>query len=292
VILLQVVLTASSDATIRIFSSSTGVNPRTLIGHKRAVTSTAILGVGRNVLSGSKDGSIKLWDVSAGKCVSTMYNKGFVGFEKICQGKSAEKIRELAKRVETGDNDEDYAPRTLEGEIPTDTADKIVFAGLSSGSGLLSAFDLASKKPIFPSFSHIPTSTSVTTNRQGGAIYALAYQPDDHLLASGSAKGIVVVRDTRMISNEKNQALHVFSRSEASINDLTFLKTQRGPELVVAPASGMPYRASLPMSDSYGDVRIVEEFAGWEAVAINSIAVGNGEGNIWVGGSDAGLRRY
>lgn len=44
-----------------------GINPRTLKGHTRAVTALAILGVGKTVLSGSLDGTIRIWEVGTAK---------------------------------------------------------------------------------------------------------------------------------------------------------------------------------------------------------------------------------
>ena len=295
---LQVVLTASSDATIRIFSATTGINPRTLIGHKRAVTSTVILGVGRNILSGSKDGSIKLWDVGAGKCVSTMHTKGFSGVETIAVGEGASALRESIRRqsgLGDGNNssflsEEDFVPRTLAGELQEDTADKLVFTGLSSSNGLLTVFDLASKKTVIETFPHIPPSASVPEDRRGGAIHAIAYDPESHLLASASAKGVVVVRDlSTMSADGESKSMRIFSRNQAIVNDLAFVKTMSGVDLIVTPASGLPFRVSMLESDS---VKVVEEYAGWEAVPVNSVAVGAGEGNIWVAGGEGGIRQY
>lgn len=41
--------------------------PRKLKGHSRSVTDTAILERGKNVVSCAKDGTVRLWDVGAGK---------------------------------------------------------------------------------------------------------------------------------------------------------------------------------------------------------------------------------
>ena len=297
---LQVVLTASSDATIRVFSSTSGINPRTLTGHKRAVTTTAILGVGRNILSGSKDGSIKLWDVGAGKCISTVYNKSFLGVETIAIGPGARALRESIRKRESGPESDtagilpaeaDFEPRTLAGELAEDTADKLVIAGLSSGNGLLAIFDLASKKPIIETFPHVPKTAAVPGDRQSGMIHAVAYDPETRLLASASAKGIIVVRDIGTMSGSGDCVnTWVFSRNQAIVNDLAFIKTSSGVDLVVTPASGLPFRADLSAQD--GSVQVIEEYAGWDAVPVNSVVVGTGEGNIWMAGGEGGLRQY
>lgn len=64
----QVVLTASLDTTIRLWSFDRGTNPQTLTGHARAVTSVDFLlpTQGREIISTSLDGTLRHWDVSTG----------------------------------------------------------------------------------------------------------------------------------------------------------------------------------------------------------------------------------
>ncbi|KAJ1997905.1 hypothetical protein GGI04_005227, partial [Coemansia thaxteri] len=47
----QVVLSGASDMRLRVWSASDGTNPTTLTGHTSAITDTAIVGVGKNILS-------------------------------------------------------------------------------------------------------------------------------------------------------------------------------------------------------------------------------------------------
>lgn len=78
----QVLLTTSSDLTIRLYSLE-GVNPRTFEGHKRAVTATQILSRGKRFLSASLDGTVRLWDVAAEKCLKTIAVKRMSGVESL-----------------------------------------------------------------------------------------------------------------------------------------------------------------------------------------------------------------
>jgi proteasomal ATPase-associated factor 1 len=290
----SVVLTAAMDATIRIFSAENGINPRTLKGHKRAVTSLDILGVGKNVVSGSKDGSIKLWDVSKGVCLTSIYTEGFAGVEKIKTGKSAKIVRDRLSA--SGSIDGAFEPKHTDGEIQSDTGDTLLFAGLSSSAGNLALYDLASKDPILRTFPHIPLSTSSLPNyptaAKGGAIHSIAYDADRYLLASGSARGVVVVRDVRMLDKDGSGALHVFRRTEAAINDLAFVPSASSSmiDLVLAPESGLPCRLGIPL-DGGEPVSCVEEYAGWEPLSIESVSVGR-EGQVWVSGAEGGIRRY
>lgn len=290
----SVVLTAATDATIRIFSAENGINPRTLKGHKRAVTSLAILGVGKNVVSGSKDGSIKLWDVSKGVCLTSIYTEGFAAVEKIATGKDAKVVRDrlLASGTVAGV----FEPKPSEGEIQSDTGDKLLFAGLSPSAGNLSLYDLASKEPILRTFPHIPLSISSSpnypTSSKGGAVHSVAYDADRYLLASGSARGVVVVRDVRMLDKNGSGALHVFRRTEAAINDLAFVPSVSSSmiDLVLAPESGLPCRLGIPPGAGE-PVSCVEEYAGWEPLSIESVSVGR-QGQVWVSGAEGGIRRY
>jgi proteasomal ATPase-associated factor 1 len=254
------------------------------------------------VLSGSKDGSIKLWDVAAGKCISTMFNRNFVGVEKIVLVDDADALRGTIRNqdalseleeAEILPPEDNFKHKHMQGEIDDDTKGKVVFAGLSSGLGLLAAFDLSSKRSIIESFHHVPASASgIPSDRKGGAIRAIAYDSKRHLLASGSAKGIVAVRDTRkMNSKGDGPSIRIFARNQAAINALAFAPSESGSDLIVTPASGMPFRVNIPVSDD-GSIQVVEEYAGWEAVPVNSVAVGSGEGNVWIAGGEGGIRQY
>ncbi|EJD35492.1 WD40 repeat-like protein [Auricularia subglabra TFB-10046 SS5] len=64
-----VLLCATSTYELRFLSASPadfGATPRTLTGHRRAVTDVGMRGRGRTVLSCGKDGTLRQWDVGAG----------------------------------------------------------------------------------------------------------------------------------------------------------------------------------------------------------------------------------
>jgi proteasomal ATPase-associated factor 1 len=275
----QVILTSSSDTLLRIFSSTDGSNPRTLKGHKRAVTSTCILGIGRNILSSSKDGSIRLWDVSEGKCVTSMWSEGFTGIEKICIA-DRNVLCEMTQQEK----------KVLVGESVEDTQDKIVFAALSNGH--FAVYDLASKSPIFGSIPHLPAETlGLPTTAKGGSIYAIAQSGT--LLATGSSKGIIVIRDTKTLSANGGETLAVFRRTEGSINDLAFVSSKNHglPDLVIATASGLACRVGFEERQGGLKVHVVEEYAGWEPVPIETVVVGQ-DGGVWFAGGEGGIKRY
>jgi proteasomal ATPase-associated factor 1 len=248
-------------------------------------------------LSGSKDGSIKLWDVSQGVCLTSLYAEGFAGVEKIATGKHAMSLREIVATSSDPNSSDAFTPKPLEGEVSSDTDDRLLFAGLSSSAGTLSLYDLTSKQPILRSFPHIPSdllaSPTYPSTAKGGAIHSVAYDPERYLLASGSAKGIIVIRDVRMLDKDGGGALHVLRRTEAPMNDLAFVQpssTSSLVDLVIAPESGLPCRLGIPLDGGH-PMTCVEEYAGWDPVSIESIAVG-GQGQVWVSGAEGGIRSY
>lgn len=73
----RVLLSSSADFSVSILSASEvesdGVPltaARTFMGHTRSVTSTAIVGVGKTVISSGADGTVRVWDVPGAKQVS------------------------------------------------------------------------------------------------------------------------------------------------------------------------------------------------------------------------------
>ncbi|PKI83613.1 hypothetical protein MVES_002454 [Malassezia vespertilionis] len=68
----EVVLSTSLDFSARIFSALDGSNPRTLTGHSGALHCSAMLGRGKSVVTGSSDGTVRVWDVGRGESVSVL----------------------------------------------------------------------------------------------------------------------------------------------------------------------------------------------------------------------------
>ena len=67
-----VVLSAGADMRIKIWSASTGDCPVTLTEHTQPVTDTAIVARGKNIISVSKDGSVRLWSCGESKCIGIL----------------------------------------------------------------------------------------------------------------------------------------------------------------------------------------------------------------------------
>ncbi|KAF9415811.1 hypothetical protein BGZ94_010389 [Podila epigama] len=66
----RIVVSASGDRTIKIWSFETGECLRTLEGHTRGIA--CIQFEGNLIISGSSDKSIKIWDIARGECIRTL----------------------------------------------------------------------------------------------------------------------------------------------------------------------------------------------------------------------------
>ncbi|KAG0361586.1 hypothetical protein BG005_007871 [Podila minutissima] len=66
----RVVVSASGDRSIKIWSFETGECLRTLEGHTRGIA--CIQFEGNIIISGSSDKSIKIWDIARGECIRTL----------------------------------------------------------------------------------------------------------------------------------------------------------------------------------------------------------------------------
>lgn len=67
----KVVLSCGQDLSLKIWDIETGFCV-SLKGHTQAVTDFAIVDVGRNVISVSKDGRVKLWNCGDASCIDTL----------------------------------------------------------------------------------------------------------------------------------------------------------------------------------------------------------------------------
>lgn len=74
----QVILSTGLDTTVRVSSALDGSTPRTLVGHRRAALCAAPVGIGRHVVSGSADATVRLWDVSRGAQLASILVAGSV----------------------------------------------------------------------------------------------------------------------------------------------------------------------------------------------------------------------
>ncbi len=68
----SVVVSASADATVKVWESATGRCIHTLTGHSGRVCAIAVSADGRLAISGGVDTTLRIWDVATGACIHTL----------------------------------------------------------------------------------------------------------------------------------------------------------------------------------------------------------------------------
>jgi proteasomal ATPase-associated factor 1 len=231
------------------------------------VTCTAILGVGKQVISGSKDGSVRLWDVGAG---------------------------EEVQRWET----EGRAP--VEAVVLLDLPESLLDVRVQEGQWGILAFTQSGGVEMF-----LPSSTDRkgewrTSLDVEGRVASVAYDRASGFLATGHMSGIISLRALSSLSpgpTEKKGSVALVRRNESPVYSLEWAEG----DLLVGTAAGLPCRLGVrkrqegteEQVEAEGgkwEVWVKEEMAGWEAVGIEGFAVGP-EG-VWAAGDEGGVRRY
>ena len=316
-------LTSSSDHTLRIHDalSPTLTTVRTLTGHTAAVTGVAVVDRGRNVLSASRDSTIRLWDVGGAKELALRrWSTGAGAVAALCLD---------AGEGSTGEGNSQIPPAN--GEVGTEN--KLVFAGLQDGR--VEGYDLRSKRSAFS----LSLKQSGQLSTSSAAIDSIAFAPDSSMLATGARNGILRWWDLRSCSGGEGPPLCEFRRNEAGIESLAWVpagwtdsSTQsptttptpeeteleeremrlqaedempvtlggeslaRGlPHLVIGTVDGLPWRAGLTPD---AKVVVVEEYVGYECgdgVRVVRWCTGSEQGvgrGIWCAGDDGLVRFY
>ncbi|TFK37257.1 WD40-repeat-containing domain protein [Crucibulum laeve] len=265
----RVLLSAGADFSLCILPADLPPNApvriepaRTLRAHKRSITSTAIIGVGRNILSSSLDSTIKLWDVPSASVITSLSTSSAV----LCMS-----IGGRSAVLDSSVNGAEPATAQDQREAP-EVQSQLVFAGMQNGSFEL--FDLALKKSVHRS---PPSSSSIT---------AISYSSEHHLLATGSSGGIVSLYDTHDLA----QPLNTFLRTQAEVEDVTFIPSRSGDtgvRLAVATADGLPYVASYSPTSGPG---VSAELIGADCDPVRNVHARGQE--VWTASDDGIVRRY
>jgi proteasomal ATPase-associated factor 1 len=249
------------------------------------VLCSAAIGRGRQVITGSADGTSRIYDVSTGKQI------GMLGAERFSSVNAMALAPTSSAAAQNG-----AAEESLHGLLVT---------GLSSGQ--VELHDLRSKQrtALLPTFlfplGAAPAATDSWTQDRAGGIASVAWATE-HMLFSGSLNGIVAAHDLRMASesnsNDASAApaslLCSWRRNGAAVTDLFVPPTSGAPrELLVASADGLPYRADVEalLSGDGSAPRVTTELCGWEAESVEAVRL-DGKGRVLGAGAEGMLRRY
>ena len=146
----------------------------------------------------------------------------------------------------------------------------------------------------------LTSSSTLTTLKTGStsSIESTAYESEKRFVAVGARNGIVTIfqlppSPLSQLSQVQFEPVAKWRRTEgSSINSLKW--SQGGESLLVASSDGLPYRASMRMSDG-GElvIGVKEEFVGLDCDACTEIEE-DSEGRVWTSGGngDGSIRVY
>jgi proteasomal ATPase-associated factor 1 len=172
------------------------------------------------------------------------------------------------------DGEECTPPPLQDSRETPQTNSKVVFSGLENGSFEL--FDLGFKRSVHRS---PPASSSSSSS-----LTSIAYSQSTNLLATGSARGLVTLYDTRNLAS----LLASFSRLETVIEDIAFVQTGATGSvgLAIATSDGLPYIASvLPEGPM-----VHAELIGADCDPVRNLKVRLND--VWSASDDGIVRRY
>ncbi|KAF4569697.1 hypothetical protein EYR40_008677 [Pleurotus pulmonarius] len=281
----KVLLSGGADFTLHILPAELPSSPpstparlqpaRSLSGHTRAISNMAIIARGRNVLSSSLDGTIRLWDVGSGQAIRTLSS---------ARGPILGMSLGERNGVPFGSASNANGTPTVNGadggvdEREVETQDKLVFCSLQNGT--VECFDLGSKRCVFQS------------QRSSTALQAISYSASHQLVATGSSRGVVDVYDVRSGLSGESVPLVSFSRNNASVEDICFTSNS-GNEgnssvgLAIATSDGLPFIAKIRAD---AEVSVAKELVGIHCDGVRCLrSVGD---DIWYAGDDGIVRRY
>lgn len=180
----KVGLTVGLDYQIKIWDITDGTCPRYFLGHRERITDVAMIERGRNFLSSSKDGTVKLWDCASGSNISTFNRKN--------------SLHDGVNALLISNGDSSQADINNPGEFGT--LGKQAFAGHESG--VVSIFDLSAKRQV-----------SNLASLHSGVTSLSKYE--DNSIIAGYNNGVIAIWDKR--NNET--PLHQIN-TEAEINNV------------------------------------------------------------------------
>lgn len=205
----------------------------------------AIKGVGKQVVSASLDGTIRVWEVGSAKEVRKFE------MEK----------RRAVHGMKLVEDEAGIASLGGEGE------ERLVIGATQTGMEVFRCSDGERIQSLEWGL--------------GANMVSFDYSAELGLIVTGHTNGAIGLRRLGVLDTVK-----VVRRNEASLYSVKFDKG----DLLVGTAAGLPARLGVKVDGKEIVVQVKEEYGGWEAVGIETWAVG--EDGAWCAGGEGGLRRY
>lgn len=223
-----VLLSASDDMQIKLWSLLDGSNPRTFVGHTSAVTDTVLVGRGRNFLSSGLDGCIRLWECGSGKNIHTMTRKEnpYDGVNSII----------LLDRVSEGDKKvhPEVAPSN---NLEFETEGKQILA--AHESGVITLHDLYTKRQEMQLPNEFMSACNVVVNNS---------KQNDNIIFAGYENGTVAQWDIR---SPKHSLSHIKLEGALNpINTMSWFSTTTSNNLYVSAGIDSSIKISLGPGDA------------------------------------------
>lgn len=187
-------------------------------------------------MSASKDGTIRLWNVSAGKEIRQWAIEG----------------RRAAETMLVLDNERVLRSLGLEDD------DRVMLVGTKEGIAI------------------VPWTSPgwFVANPDGvGQLVSFAYSHELDLVATGHTNGVASLQPLTSLQSGSATTPKLFRRNESPVYSLFF---STSGDLFMGTAAGLPCRLAVESSDGDLKVSVKEELAGWEAFGIECWTEGNG----------------
>ncbi|CDO91916.1 unnamed protein product [Kluyveromyces dobzhanskii CBS 2104] len=252
------ILSSSIDMQLKIWDSLDGTALRTFVGHTRAVNDFAMIDRGRNFVSGSSDGSLKLWECSTAACIFTVKSDDGVNCVSLADYK--------------GCTDSSSSGIGLDHSCEYNTEGKAVFAG--HDSGIISFHDIYNRKKIFdiPSVDRSSCVSLSCPSAESGS----------HYLFAGYSNGIVLSWDTRDVSKPVET---LFVNENDPVSKLFLAHNS------LNVASGVQFAFSVPVNNGKYSYNKLKHFirSNYE---ISDFCVDESHQEIWCAGNGGTLLKF
>lgn len=277
-----VVVTGGADSTVHVVDGSSGESRVTMKGHTKKVHSVAFVGSTGNVLSGSADGTVRLWGAE-GSCVSVMTQEGVDGDSKKAKGPEVVSVdvHPCSKYFFSACSDGSWSMYDIERQ------ERLVRVGEAT-SGSVSSAALHPDGLIYCTGSDTSSITVWEARNQKsvasfdghtGSISSISFSENGYYMASAASDG-VKIWDLRKLK---------------SIQSLNPFGDGIGATSVAFDTSGLFLGVGGPQVAVYGVKHawsVVKAFEEVPKKGVHAVAWGTDAKELFVGASDHNLRIF